>query len=209
MKKLSLIFLALFLISGTAYSQSIGAFVGYGASAFDDMDNTDQAGYIPVGGHILFGVAMFEIGAEINYAVVPFTFESRDEELDMKLGESKIGQLYYGALAKFKIGSGGGIWPYVRAGAGMYTGSLKVELSDEFKTLYREQMGVELEDTEKDFKSAFGFNVGAGAEINFSSNNGLFAEAVYHIVDRELDADGAESFTANNWAIHVGFHFGL
>ena len=209
MKKLSLIFLALFLISGTAYSQSIGAFVGYGASAFDDADLDGNAGYIPVGAHILFGVAVFEIGAEINYAAVPFTFESQDEDIDMKKGELKMGQLYYGVLAKFKIGSGGGIWPYIRGGAGMYTGSLKAEFSDEYNKYLENLYGQKGENQEQDFKSAFGFNVGAGAEIDFSNNNGLFAELVYHIVDRELDVEGAESFKANNWAIHVGFHFGL
>ncbi|PIQ09691.1 MAG: hypothetical protein COW71_05270 [Ignavibacteriales bacterium CG18_big_fil_WC_8_21_14_2_50_31_20] len=49
-----------------------------------------------------------------------------------------------------------------------------------------------------------------------SGNNGLFAELVYHIVDRELDIaekDLADSesakMTGNNFAIQVGFKFGL
>ena len=36
MKKLGLIFILLFFVSSSAYSQSIGAFVGYGSSAFGD-----------------------------------------------------------------------------------------------------------------------------------------------------------------------------
>jgi opacity protein-like surface antigen len=210
MKKLFLVLFTLFLFVGNVFSQSIGAFVGYGTSAFSDLENTDQAGYVPVGAHILFGTGgNFEIGAEINYAAVPFTFDVQDPRYDFSLGETKIGQLYYGALAKFKIGSGGGILPYIRGGAGLYTGSIKMEYSEEFKKMYEESLGITLEDQETDLKSAFGFNVGGGAEIDFSSNNGIFAEFVYHFVKRELDKEGAESFTANNWAFHVGFHFGL
>lgn len=204
MKKLGLIFLLFLLGSGTAYSQSIGAFVGYGQSAFGD-DVEEQANYIPVGAQLLFGTGgNFEIGAEVSYAVVPFAFSMGED-----VGDMKVGQLYYGAMAKFKFGTGGGVWPYVRAGAGLYTGSLEYDFTDEIN-----EFG--FEDVEIDFKSAFGFNVGAGAEINLSGNNGLFAELVYHIVDRELDiaeedlADGESAkMTGNNFAIQVGFKFGL
>lgn len=206
MKKLLTILFALMIFSGSAFSQSIGIFIGYGSSAFGDdffgeeAKDENQAKYIPVGGHILFGTGgNFEIGAEVNYALVPFTFSAGD------LGDLEVEQLYYGALAKFKIGSGGGIWPYVRGGAGLYTGSSTFKVSDEMKNYGAE-------DYTFDMKSAFGFNVGGGAELDFSSNNGLFAEFVYHFVTRENDAtDGEEtsSFGANNWALHVGFHFGL
>jgi opacity protein-like surface antigen len=202
MKKLLVILFTL-LLSGNIFSQSIGGFIGYGGSTFGDKffgeeaEDENQAKYIPLGAHILFGTGgNFEIGAEINYAVVPFVFGVND------LGDLEVEQLYYGALAKFKIGSGGGIWPYVRGGAGLYTGSMNIKFSEEAK-----ESGAE--DKSVDFKSAFGFNVGGGAELDFSSNNGIFAELVYHIVNRELDVDESESFKASNWAIQVGFHFGL
>ncbi len=208
MKKLRTILFALMLLSGSAFSQSIGAFLGYGASAFNDdffgeeAQDENQAKYVPVGAYILFGSGgNFEIGAEVNYAVVPFTFSTGD------WGDMEVEQFYYGALAKFKIGSGGGILPYVRGGAGIYTGAVNLKFSDAMKEIGAEDKSINL-------KNTFGFNVGGGAQLDFSNNNGLFAEFVYHVVNREFDTEDdnsseVSSFGANNWAIHVGFHFAL
>ncbi len=209
MKKLISILFILVFLTGSAYSQSIGVFVGYGTSAFGNGEVDTQSKFVPVGAHILFGSGgAFEIGAEVSYAAVPFTFELNDATVNMKAGEIKMGQLYYGALAKLKIGSGGGIWPYLRAGGGMYTGKIKSEFTQEYKDLAA-TFGATVQDTEVNFKNAFGFNLGAGAEIDFSHNNGLFGEIVYHFVNREADQPGSDSFKANNWVIQVGFHFGL
>jgi len=208
MKKLIAIIFTMILLSGSVFSQSIGLFVGYGSSQFDEQGLDTQSKYVPVGGHILFGAGAFEIGAEISYAAVPFTYEVFNTTYNMKSGELKIEQLYYGALAKLKIGSGGGIWPYVRAGAGMYTGKMKAELTQEFKD-FAANNGVIVQDSEKNMKSAFGFNLGGGVELDFSENNGLFGEIVYHFVNRQVDEPGSDSFKANNFAIQVGFHFGL
>jgi len=96
---------------------------------------------------------------------------------------------------------------YIRAGGGLYTGSLEIDFEDELNSYG-------WEDSEFDFKNAFGFNIGAGAEMNINRGGGLFAEFVYHIVERELDAEDTENeenkpFGANNWALHVGFRFTL
>ncbi len=48
--------------------------------------------------------------------------------------------------------------------------------------------GQKLEDEEIDIKTAFGFNIGAGADFKIGSSSVLFAEFVYHIVSREVDA---------------------
>lgn len=197
MKKFIPILTVLFVLTGSLYSQSIGIFLGYGSSVFGDdfADNIEQSNYIPVGAFVMFGTgSSFEIGAEINFAVTPFTFESQ-------FGDLKLNQLYYGALAKFKFGHGG-ILPYVRGGAGLYTGTMEMDYSDEFNS-----NGVE--DLEFDMKKAFGFNIGGGVDIKLNRNVGLYSEFVYHIVNREFDTDETESFDANNWAVHIGFIFSL
>ena len=54
MKKLLTILFALMIFSGSAFSQSIGVFIGYGASAFnedffgEEAKDEDQAKYVPV-----------------------------------------------------------------------------------------------------------------------------------------------------------------
>ena len=200
MKKLILILLSVVLFSSAAYSQSLGVFAGYGSSAFDDEDLEEQSNYIPVGVHILFGSGgSFEFGAEVDYAVTPFTFEEEG------FGDLIINQLYYGALAKVKFGSGDGMKPYARAGAGMYTGNFEFDYSDELKNLGAE-------DIEFEMKDSFGFNVGGGIDINMNATTGIFVEFVYHIVEREVEpGDGIETepFGANNWALHAGISFGL
>ena len=77
--------------------------------------------------------------------------------------------------------------PYVRVGAGMYTG------------------GWEQGEWDGDYDSAIGFNIGAGVK----TLPGIYAEFIYHIVKRKGDWEGAESMGANNWGIHVGYQLGL
>lgn len=74
MKKLFLVFLLIVVLTESNYSQSVGVFLGYGASAFSDDFSTEieQANYIPVGANILFAVGNFAAGGEINYAIAPF-----------------------------------------------------------------------------------------------------------------------------------------
>ncbi len=70
-----------------------------------------------------------------------------------KVGEKpKLINFFYGAMAKFKIGSGyaAGLIPYIRGGAGLYTGSIDMDFTDELN-----QFG--LEDTEVDLKKCFWF----------------------------------------------------
>lgn len=202
MKKKFLVFLTIIILSGNNYSQSVGVFLGYGASAFGDdfAKDIEQANYIPLGANILFKIGAFQVGGEINYAIAPFTFEGL-------YGDVAISQLYFGALAKYKIGSGRRITPYLRLGAGLYTGS------EDFTFLEgKNEFG--LDDYKIDFKNAFGFNLGAGGELKLNRRNSIFAEFVYHVVNRELDTTDTENevnkpFSANNWALHFGFKFGL
>lgn len=207
MKKFILIVI-MFLFTSIGFSQEQGSFVlfaGYGQSFFaddlsDDGYQVEEAKYLPVGIQVLWGLGNLQLGGEVNYAAVPFTFQLGDESVD--LGEISISQLYYGILANFRLGTGSGIIPYIRGGGGMYTGTFKVDFSDDLNALGSE-------DSEVDFKSTFGFNFGAGIEINLSPNSGIIAELVYHKVNRKLDLEGAEEGKADNAAVQVGFKFGF
>ena len=60
-----------------------------------------------------------------------------------------------------------------------------------------------------DFKSAFGFNIGAGTDFSIAKTVALFAEFVFHLVSRTPDIQGAQSGGANNWAVQLGAQFGF
>ena len=90
------------LASGAAAQGKVGAFVGFGQSAFEDQD--DAAGYIPVGVQGLYQVAPgFFVGAEVNIAAVKFTWEIMDDSSGEKAGELSISQTMFGALANQRL----------------------------------------------------------------------------------------------------------
>lgn len=221
MKHLYNVLIFVFLLTISLQAQvSVGVYTGFGQSSFDDDSfgeggDLEQAGYIPAGLQIGFNLPKMDfgtiyLGAEIDYAVVPFTFEMSDDigNGNEKLADFKINQMVIGALVKVKFGSNN-IKPFIRLGGGAYLGGADLEYTDEFKKLVLEEYDQSLEDEEIDFKSAFGFNIGGGADFQIGSSTAIFAEFVYHMVSREVDEEGAESFGANNWAAHVGLQFGL
>jgi opacity protein-like surface antigen len=184
-----LVALAMVAVGASAQTTLLG-YAGYGQSAFEDQE--DAAGYIPVGAEILVEMSPgLSVGAEVDYAVVPFTWEY--EYLGTKVGETKVGQMVLGGLARFEMGQGS-LRPHVRGGAGLYMGKAEFEAEE----------GSGMTDSETDYKNAFGFNVGAGLTADFGETKIWMLEFVYHIVSREMDVEGAESFGANNWALHLG-----
>jgi len=199
---------------------SIGVFAGYGQSSFEedlfgDGSKLDQAGYIPIGIQIGYNLPNLDfgtifLGAEVNYAVSPFTFEMKGDvgNGEQTLADFKINQTVIGALVKVKFGKSN-INPFIRLGGGAYMGGAEIQYTDEIKSFYQQQTGETLADEETDVKTAFGFNVGAGADFKIGTSSAIFAEFVYHIVTREPDEANAESIDANNWAIQVGGQFGL
>jgi hypothetical protein len=180
------------LLASGAYGQGkVGAFVGFGQSAFEDQD--DAAGYIPVGVQGLYQVAPgFSVGAEVNISAVKFTWEIMDEYTGEKAGEVSISQNVFGALAKYEFGQAS-IRPLLRAGLGMYMGKSDAEPAAGYTG-----------GGEVDYKSAFGFNIGGGATGCLGEKMFWLGEFVFHIVSREPDVEGAESAGANNWAVHAG-----
>jgi hypothetical protein len=174
------------LAAGASAQTKLAAFVGYGQSAFEDQD--DAAGYIPLGIQGLLELSPgMSVGAEINFAVVPFTWTYEDFED----AEVRITQTIISALAKYEIGQGD-LRPHVCGGLGIYMG--KIEYTDH--PLWG--------DAEEDFKSAIGFNIGGGITADWGYDRFWLAEFVYHIVEREEDVDNGDSFGANNWAIQLG-----
>jgi hypothetical protein len=221
MKKIATILLFTCLFTFQLNAQySLAVFSGYGQSSFDedlfgDETKLEQAGYIPLGIQAGYSLSDMEfgsifLGVEVNYAVIPFTFEFNE---DIGRGEENVvdfivNQIVIGPLAKIKLGKGE-FTPFIRLSGGAYLGGAKVEYSDALKSIYREQLGETLEDEDQDIKTAFGFNAGAGADIRIGNTSKFFFEFNYHIVSREPDEEDSESFNANNWAAHVGIQFGI
>jgi hypothetical protein len=210
----------LFLTISLQAQISVGIYSGFGQSSFDEDilgegGKIEQAGYIPAGLQIGYNLSKMDfgavfVGAEINYSLVPFTFGMSDDigNGTENLADFKINQMVIAALVKIKFGKSN-IKPFVRLGGGSYTGGADLEYTEKIKQFVLQQTGQKLEDEEIDIKSAFGFNIGAGADFNLGSSSVLFGEFVYHIVSREVDQKGAESFGANNWAAHLGIQFKL
>jgi hypothetical protein len=187
MRRVLIAMIAVGLLAGGASAQTkLAAFVGYGQSAFEDQD--DAAGYIPIGVQGLLELSPgLSAGVELNLAVVPFTWTYEDFEDS----ETKVTQTVIAALAKYEIGQGR-MRPHVRGGVGMYMGKLEY-VDDPF-----------FGDAEEDYKSAIGFNFGGGVTADWGYDRFWLAEFVYHVVSRELDVEGADSFGANNWALQLG-----
>lgn len=217
---LIVLIVTVFLTISSQAQVTIGIYTGFGQSSFDEDllgegSKTEQAGYIPVGLQIGYNLSpmpfgTISVGVEINYAVVPFTFAMSDDIGNgiEELADFKINQMLVGGLVKIKFGQNN-LKPFVRVGGGAYTGGADIEYSEKVKEFAQQQYGEILDDEEIDIKSAFGFNVGAGLDYKFSTSTLLFGEFVYHMVNREVDEKGAESFGANNWAAQIGIQFGL
>ena len=205
MKKYIVVMLVVLFATFTVQAQSsIGIFGGYGQSKFDLSDENgedselSQSDFIPVGAELLFG-NKFQIGAEVSYSAVPFSFKA---EADGKtLVEEKISQFLVGGVVKLNFGEGV-LRPFVRGGAGLYMGKDKIDFSDELQS-------IGIQDTTINFKSSFGFNFGGGLKIQMGERSFIFGEFVYHMVKRQLDVEGAESMKMDNWAIRGGVEFGL
>jgi hypothetical protein len=187
MKTFTLSVLIVLVLSTFGMSQSIGVFGGYLNSSFDDQE--DAAGAIELGASfVIDALPILDAGAEYTMTVSPFEFEGSDPFIgDFK---TKLNSSMFGVYARYNLPLPA-LTPYVRVGAGYYSGSIEVEALG--------QTG------EEDFSSALGFNVGAG----INTFTGLNAEFVYHLVKRELDQQGAVSAGYNYWGLRVGYYFSL
>lgn len=183
---------------------TLGVWGGFGQSdiTFENVVIGKQSGYVPVGVQFLFGNT-FQIGAEVNYAVIPFTFNWKEDGEDAQSMEFKMNQLLLGGVAKLHF-STGAVRPYIRAGAGLYGGDVELEWSESAQELGYENVEI-------DMGEELGFNVGFGIASMMSSMMDFFIEANYHLVNRENNETeimrGIGKIGANNWAVHVGVKF--
>ncbi len=196
---------------------ALSIYSGVGRSSFDkniinnsitDLADFSQAEYIPIGAQLTYSLPfLLTFGADVNYAVVPFTFDVSANVLgqNMKISELKVHQLMGDIFVKARL-LPGPIVPYAKAGAGLVSGNIDINWTDQFKQL-ASQYGFALHDSTINVKYAIGVNLGAGLEINFGPSGGLFGEIVYYFVQREQDIKGAQSFQANSYAILVGWQF--
>jgi opacity protein-like surface antigen len=211
MKKSIFAFTILFLILalGSSHAQpfKVGIFTGYGMSSFENFN--DNAGTLPFGFQAYYSLEKLQFGSlnfgiEFNYSVAPFTFEIQDNNGTV-LGDWKIKQMIIAALVKAKFLKKSKVHPFVRLGAGLYTGGWTFDWNSTAQQAAQQQ-NVTLA-TEQDVDSGFGFNIGAGADFDIAKTVTLFGEFLYHIVSRT--PSGGQSGGANNWAIQLGAQFGF
>ena len=205
------------MFSSVSAQVALSIYSGVGRSSFDknilsnsiaDLAEFSQAEYIPVGAQLTFNLPfLLTFGADVNYAAVPFTFDVSTNEFgqNMKVSELKVHQFMAGVFVKARLLTGP-IVPYAKVGAGLISGNIDINWTDQFKKL-ASQYGFMLQDSTINIKSAVGVNLGGGVEINFGQSGGLFGELVYYFIQREEDIKGAQSFQANSYAILIGWQF--
>lgn len=166
-----------------------------GRSSFDknilsnsvtDLAEFSQAEYIPVGAQLTFSLPfLLTFGADVNYAAVPFTFNVNADVLgqNIKVSELKVHQFMAGVFVKARL-LPGPVVPYAKVGAGLISGNIDINWTDQLKQL-ASQYGFMLKDSTINIKNAVRVNLGAGVEINFSQSGGLFGELVYNLFKGE------------------------
>ena len=190
MKSLSVVLSLVLMLSFSAMAgeKILGVKAGLANTAFEDQE--EAAGSLAIGATLGMKVApIIETGLEFNMLTSPWEFE---EKIDVSTYTMRVSQTMIGVYAKVDLPLAI-LNPYVRAGLGYYMGKMEMEAQEFGET----QSG------EENFKGAIGYNLGAGVNTFL----GIYAEVIYHIVERELDVDGVEAFGANNVHINVGYQF--
>ncbi len=198
MKVLSLSILSILLISTFGMAQSIGVFGGLTGSSFEKNpmfeSGVEASSGFEVGAAFVFdALPIIEAGVEYTTSVSPFEIKTKYQTTEFT---QKNSQSMFGAFVKFNI-SVPVVTPYIRAGAGYYSGSSETDLQPQS---VKDAAGLDT-----DYKSTLGFNIGAGIDTFI----GLNAEFVYHLVSKELDVEDAKSLSANYWGLRVGYYFSL
>ena len=175
----------------TTYSQpSFNLFSGYGKTVFENV--TNQADYLPIGAQLMFGVPLLNFGIESSYTLTPIIYNVQDIYTKKELKQLKFNQLFIGSVIKINLARGNFI-PYLRMGAGLYTGKGEVEWSEYEKRIAGENEII-LQDYKFSLKNKMGFNLGGGFNLNISQFNDLFFEYIYHFISRQENIPAGFSF---------------
>lgn len=180
-----------------AAQTKLGLYAGYGRSQFDNcfplgLKEHQATGYVPMGVLVLWHVLpRFLIGLELNHSVIPFTWEQRVG--DQKQADEKVTQTILGAVARYEFGIRP-VSPHVVGGIGLHMDRWIVEYVDD----------VGFADQTYDFKRAMGLHIGGGISAAVDPFRYLFAELLYHHVNKRLDSDHAKEFSYDNWALRFG-----
>ncbi|MFZ0456180.1 MAG: hypothetical protein WCE54_08675 [Ignavibacteriaceae bacterium] len=201
MKKIFLVLVQFFCSINILSQPSFNLFSGYGKTVFDNAVN--QAEYLPAGVQLMFGVPVFNFGIEANYNLTPIIYEVLDIQSKKKLKQIKFNQFFIGSVIKINLAAGNFI-PYLRIGAGLYTGKERVTWYEESKrTAY--DNGIILKDYKASLKNRLGVNLGGGFNIEIWRYSGFFLEYVYHFISRQEDVPGSALFKADNWIFSFGY----
>lgn len=185
LRKFTVMFFLLF--SGSIFAQgadlTIGINGGLLISAFEDQDKSYNA--VPLGLFIgMHAAENVELGLELSHTVSNFELEGDDVSVEFS-------QTLIGGFGRFYFYNESNIVPFLRAGLAVYLGEGKISNGSASFT--------------RDTKPAFGLNIGAG----FGTDSGFYGEFIFHIVEREYDVEGAETFGANNWGVKLGYAFSI
>ncbi len=197
MKTITLSILSILLISSFGMAQSIGIFGGFTGASYEDNPAFDAdietSNGFEVGAAFVFdALPIFDIGVEYSKSVSPFEIKSKVSGTEVT---QKSSQSMFGAFVRFNL-SVPVVTPYLRAGAGYYSGKSETNLPDALK---------DVAGLDADYKGTLGFNIGAGVNTFI----GLNAEFVYHMVSQKLDITDAKSLSSNYWGLRVGYYFSL
>lgn len=218
---LTSIFALFFYVQSISGQVKLGIYTGLGLSSFELQGNSAEG--IPVGLQATYSLESipfinFNFGLDFSYSASPFTFKITNAT-GAEIFRREQNQLHVGALVKIKFAKDFILNPYLRLGAGLYSGSQSLTFIDAI-VQEAQQQKVSLPE-ELEVSSNIGFNFGGGLDLKLTSSGNLvlFLDFVYHLNSREIDESPLNILQGvnlqksdlgfDNFAILLGFQVGF
>lgn len=176
---------------------------GYGKTVFESA--AVQAEYLPAGVQLMYGLPVFNFGVEASYSITPIIYDVSDTHSKENLKQIKINQFFIGSVIKINLAAGN-IIPYIRVGAGLYTGKERVTWFIEAKKTALNN-GMILKDYEAPLKNRPGYNLGGGFNFKLWRYSGFFVEYVYHFLSNQENIPGSILMKSDCWTFSLGYQF--